>query len=238
MLSASEEQALIAEFKETQSPNALDRVTKAYYRVCFSLASNYSENEKDIEDLAQEASMGIARAMLCYDPTRGVKFSTYMRKWLQTFISAAASKTMADVSIPARAFMDAKMGRIPEGRNDPARNAAFPATRLDAPLAGDDNGETIVSRLQDTSPSPEDFAIAASLQKEAQRQVGLALHALTDRERLVVLRRRLTEYPETLEEIAVDLKVTRERVRQIEVQALEKMRDALQAAGLRGDLWK
>lgn len=238
MLSPSEEKALIAEYKETLSEKALRRVTDAYYRVCFSMASSYSDNVEDIKELAQEGSFGIARAMINYDPTRGVKFSTYMRPWIQTFISAATAKTMSDVSIPARAYMDARMGRIPEGKNDSARLAVLPSTRLDATLLNDEGGDSIVSRLKDTSPGPEDIVIAASTQQEAERQVSIALDSLTERERKIILRRRLTEYPETLEDIARDLLITRERVRQIEVQAMEKMRDALTHAGLHGGLWE
>jgi RNA polymerase sigma-32 factor len=80
--------------------------------------------------------------------------------------------------------------------------------------------------------------IAASTQKEAERQVSLALASLTERERTIILRRRLTEYPETLEDIARDFMITRERVRQLEVQAMGKMRDALVQAGLQGGLWE
>ncbi len=238
MLSPAEEQALIAEYKESLSQKALDRVTEAYYRVCFSMASTYSDNEKDIEDLAQEGSFGIARAMISYDPTRGVKFSTYMRPWIQTFISAATSRTMSDIAVPARAYMDARMGRIPEGKNDLARQAALPATRLDATVSNEEGGDSIISRLRDNSPGPEDIVIAASVQHEAERQVAVALGCLTERERKIIHRRRLTEYPETLEEIASDLTITRERVRQIEAQAMEKMRNALVAAGLMGSLWE
>lgn len=238
MLSPSEEKALIAEYKETLSDRALRRVTEAYYRVCFSMASSYSNNVEDIKELAQEGSLGIARAMLNYDPSRGVKFSTYMRPWIQTFISAATARTMSDISIPARAYMDARMGRLPEGKNNPARLAVLPSTRLDATLLNDEGGDSIVSRLKDSSPGPEDIVIAASTQKEAERQVSLALASLTERERTIILRRRLTEYPETLEDIARDFMITRERVRQLEVQAMGKMRDALVQAGLQGGLWE
>lgn len=237
MLVPAEEQALIAEFQKTQSDVALRRITEAYLRLCFSTAANYSENDADIEELAQEATFGIRRAIMKFDPERGVKFSTYIRRWLQTFISAAASRTMSDVAIPARAFIDAKMGRIPEGKNDPARNAVLPTTRLDAPISNDEGNESVGARLRDIAPTPEETAIALSVQREASRQVAFALDALTEREQRIISRRRLTEYPETLEEIARDLNITRERVRQIEAQAMQKMLVALKQAGFNGEVF-
>lgn len=236
MLAADEERALIADYKQTKSPAALDRITKSYYRLCYSTAARYADNEAAIEDLAQEGSIGIEHGILKYDPSRGTKFSTYVRRWVQSAIASAAARTLSDISIPARLYMDAKMNRVSD-HNEAAKNAVLPTTSLDAPLLHDDESGSVGSRLADGSPTPEDVAISLSIQQEAIRQVAVAIACLNEREALIVTRRRLTEYPETLEEIAYDLRITRERVRQIEMQAMQKMRDTLMAAGCNGDLF-
>lgn len=233
MLDPEEEAKLIQKVKDTNDLVAETRIVESYYRVCFSTAAHYSKNPADIEELAQEAYFGLRRAIHKYDPTRGTKFSTYIRDWLRSHISAASSKTMSPISIPPRLYIDAKMNRLDSKKHASALNAVSPALELDAPIMQEEGGESKQTRLVDTSPNPEENAISVSSRQHAKSLIALGMEKLTDRERHIIARRRLSEHPDTLEEIGFDLGITRERVRQIEIEAVGKMAAIL--ATLPGD---
>lgn len=229
MLAPEEEAKLIARVKENGDPDAEERIVEAYYRLCYSIASRYSKNPTHIKDLAQEGSIGIRRGIIKYDPTRGMKFSTYVRDWISSHIASATARTISVLSIPPRLYIDAKMNRVSEEKNLAAINAVAAMVELDAPIMNEDGNETAQTRLVDTSPSPEDVVISQSAQRHASKLVAIGMDALTDREKMIITRRRLTDYPCTLEEIGQDLGVTRERVRQIEIEAVQKMATVIMA---------
>src|SRR3546814_5489994 len=77
---------------------------------------------------------GIMRAANKYDPTRGIRFATYARCWIRTFVATAAAQVETVVDMPARTFSDARMGRLPEGEQQKALAAASGVMALDAPL--------------------------------------------------------------------------------------------------------
>lgn len=226
MLSPEAEARLILAWKNDRDVAARDAVVRAYARLCYHMAARYSSNPDHIDDLAQEGSFGIIRAMDKFDPGRGVKFSTYSRFWVQNFVAAAASATVSVISVPARAYIDAKMGRLPPGKNDAAVSAAQPLASLDAPI-GDGDGATVLDGLACPRPNPEEEASEGSLQDHYRKVIGQAMEFLTDRERKVIAERRLADPPKTLEEISESFGVTRERVRQIEVSATTKLAAAL-----------
>jgi len=228
MLKPEEEARLIAAWQRDGDTAARDRIVRAYARLCYSIAARYSSNPDHVDDLAQEGSFGIMRALDRYDPARGTRFSTYSRNWVKNFVAASAAKVSTVVDVPARTFIEVRSGKAREGM-EAAVAASNPAVSLDAPAR---EGEMdLLERLVSPEPDPEAAAGQASLERHHRMLVEKALAVLTERERTVVRRRSLTVVPDTLDHIAADFGLTRERIRQIEVSALEKMKSAIIAIG-------
>ena len=234
MLSPEDEARHIQAWKHDRDVAARDAVVRAYARLCYRIASRYSSNPDHIEDLAQEGSFGILRAMEKFDPTRGVKFSTYSRYWVQNFVAAASAGVVNVISVPSRAFIDARMGRLSAGQNDAAIAAAQPFVALDSPV-GEPGGESVLDRLVCPKPGPEELAEGASAQEFFRKALSEAMSGLAERERAVIEARRLLDPPKTLEEISETFGVTRERIRQIEMAAMEKLAAALTRGGFKPD---
>jgi len=226
MLSPEAEARLIQAWKNDRDEDARRAIVRAYARLCYHMAAKYSSNPDHVDDLAQEGSFGIMRAMDKFDPSRGVKFSTYSRYWVQNFVAAAAAATIGVISVPSRAYIDAKMGRLPPGKNDAAVLASQPLASLDAAV-GDGDGGSVLDNVACPRPNPEDEAAEGSQQEHFRAAILKAMATLTERERTVIGERKLADPPKTLEEIAAGFGVTRERVRQIEVSATSKLHDAL-----------
>jgi RNA polymerase sigma factor (sigma-70 family) len=235
MLKPSEEARLIDAWQRGRDASARERVVAAYARLCYRIAAQYARNDDHVEDLAQCGAFGIMRALDMFDPSRGTRFSTYSRRWVQNFVAANAGAVATVVSVPARTFIDVRMGRVPEGRNDPAVAASLGGVPIDAALPGTD-GVTLADRIACHRPDPEECAAASSSQRRRVDAIARAMLSLRSREREVLARRRLAEDPETLDDIATDFGVTRERVRQIEVAAIERLRAALEGHGHGADL--
>lgn len=230
ILAPDVELELIRAWKEKQDAKALEAISRSYARLCYRIASQYTNDDERIQDLAQEGSFGIRKAVEKYDPEKGTKFSTYSRLWIQNYVAMAAATVLNDITIPARAYIDAKMGRISPGRNDSAVMAAMPFVMLDAPV-NDENMTSQIDMHVREEATPESILAIEDMQCAIRAVIAKALTSLTDREMKVVVRRKLQDVPDTLEEISEDFGVTRERIRQIETAAMEKMRDALVKSG-------
>lgn len=221
MLNPEEEKRLIKDWQENKNLRSRERIVRAYMRSCYSFAARYTKNETHIRDLAQEGSIGICRALDKFDFSYNVKFSTYCFYWIENFVSDAASRTLNVVYVPSRAFLESRMGRLDGEKSHAAFNATNNLVALDASV--DEGGQTFSDKIADRRPNPEDIISETTLQEEYKRLLTRAMSSLTQREQKIIFERKLTEPPRTLEEISLDLGVTRERVRQIEIAALGKM---------------
>ena len=252
LLTAAQEVSL-AKRIERGDAGAKEEMIQANLRLVVSIAKNYRNQGLPFLDLIQEGTLGLIRAVEKFDWRRGFKFSTYATWWIRQAVARALADKARTIRMPvhiverlqkinrADRSLWAQLGREPtlEEIADEAsltpeqvlevRAAARASTSLDAPV-GDDDDATLGDFVAGDQPLPED-----EVDVELRRQVLLdALLSRPEREREVVTLRYGIDgnAPRTLEEIGVELGITRERVRQLETRALRELRHAAPALEL------
>ncbi len=248
LLSAREEQELADRIGEGDV-RARDRMVRANLRLVVNIARGYTGKGLSLQDLIEEGNLGLLRAVEGFDPAMGTRFSTYASYWIKQSIKRALINSAKTIRIPAymvellskwrraNARLTEELGRTPTPE-EIARVLGLPRKKLpiikkairiynstpqtDQAEAGWSLGEMIMDERMKT---PEDELV----EHDALKHV-LAMIETMDQREATVLRMRFglndTE-PHTLKEIGHRLGLTRERVRQIETEALNKLAEGL-----------
>ena len=262
MLDAETEWALARAWRDQRDEQALHRLINAYMRLAVSTASKFRRYGMPMNDLIQEAGMGLMKAANKFDPDRELRFSTYATWWIRASIQDYLMRNWSMVRVGSTSnqkslFFNYKRVKAKFEREASARGEEISSAEIrksvadelkiplqdvefmDGRLAGSDfslnalqsqgeDGREWIDALEDDT----DQAAAQVEQSHDRAQLReWLLHAmarLSARERLIIRERMLLDDPRTLESLGEELNLSKERVRQIQVVAIQKMRSSLE----------
>ncbi len=261
MLNPDEEFMLAKRWREHEDSEAAHRLVTSHLRLVAKIAMGYRGYGLPVSELISEGNVGMMQAVKRFDPDRGFRLATYAMWWIRASIQEYILHSWSLVKMGTTAAqkklffnlrkIKGQINALEEGDLHP-ENVKEIATRLkvsetevvnmnrrlsasdhslNAPMRIDGDGEWM-DWLEDDAPSQE-TVLAESEEMEGRRGLlKAALKTLNEREQHILTERRLKEEPSTLEELSQTYDISRERVRQIEVRAFEKLRKAMRNASL------
>jgi RNA polymerase sigma-32 factor len=257
MLDKDEEHELALRWRDHGDRQAARRLVESHLRLAVKIARGFTGYGLPLDDLVSEALVGLVQAVRKFDPDRDVRFSTYALWWIRAAVQEYVLKHWSQVKLGTTASQKKLFFNLNKLKNQLGKNAGedlLPedvrsiATSLDVSEsdvttmherlgARDLSLQTPVTedgdvdwqdQLRDTGESPE---LVVADREEYDRRHDLLAEAmtdvLTDRQRAILEARRLSDEPRTLEELADVYGISRERVRQIENQAFNKVQRAM-----------
>jgi RNA polymerase sigma-32 factor len=260
MLGKEEEFMLAKRWREHQDFDSARQLVNSHLRLVAKIAMGYRGYGLPIEEVISEGNVGLMQAVKKFEPDKGFRLATYAMWWIRASIqeyilrswslvkmgTTAAQKKLFFNLRKAKSEISAleegdlrpeqvrqiatKLGVLDEEVISMNRRLAGPDASLNAPLRSDSENEW-QDWLADDDAVSQETQLAESEEKAIRMSLlEEAMTELTDRERHILTERRLKDDPTTLEELAGEYGVSRERVRQIEVRAFEKLQKAMRAA--------
>ena len=251
LLDAAEERGLIRRWHGAREQAALDALVAAHRPLVLKIASRYRGHGLPLGDLIQEGHIGLLEAAHRFDPRRDVRFATYAQWWIksaiQEFVLRNGAAVRAVTSSRQKSLLFA-LSRLLGGGNDlSAEDRAYLARRYGVSLAAVDRMTLrvgardlsldgalmpgselrLIDAIADDAPGPEETALAADEARRRAGRIAEALATLPARERRIVEERHLRDDAPLLREIGRRIGVSKERVRQLEKRALERLRRML-----------
>ena len=257
MLEKNHEFDLARRWRDKRDEKALHEMVTSYTRLVVAMASKFRNYGLPLGDLIQEGNIGLMQAADRFDPERDIRFSTYASWWIRSAMqdyvlrnwsivrtgTTAAQKSLFFNLRRLRAQIE-KNGRSldDEGRESIAKDLGVKTKEVKAMegrLSGgdsslnarlsEDSQEEWQSFLSDERPNPEDVVVATKDAQTRSAWLNKALGGLSTREQTIIRERHLGEEVVTLETLGKTLGISKERVRQIESRALDRLKDSIGA---------
>jgi RNA polymerase sigma-32 factor len=259
MLAPEEEFMLAKRWKEHEDPEAAHKLVTSHLRLVAKIAMGYRGYGLPLSELISEGNVGMMQAVKRFDPDRGFRLATYAMWWIRASIQEYILHSWSLVKMGTTAAqkklffnlrkLKGQLQALEEGDLSPEhvekiakdlgvteddvvsmnRRLAAPDHSLNAPLRAESEGEW-QDWLVDETPTQE-ARLGESQELGIRRDLLVrAMKILNERERDILAERRLKEEPTTLEDLSQKYGISRERVRQIEVRAFEKLQKAIKAA--------
>ncbi|MDE4173213.1 RNA polymerase factor sigma-32 [Phaeobacter sp. PT47_59] len=262
LLDAETELKLAYAWRDNRDEQALHRLIHAYMRLAISMAAKFKRYGAPMNDLIQEAGVGLMKAADKFDPDRGVRFSTYAVWWIKASIQDYVMRNWSMVrtgSTSSQKSLFFNMRRVQAQLEREASAAGVELDRhqlnqqiaaeigvplrdvemMDGRLSGsdfslnalqssDDEGREWIEALEDDRAQAAELVEEEHDRRQLRAWLVEALQALNDRERFIITERKLREEPRTLESLGLELNLSKERVRQLEAAAFQKMRKTLE----------
>ncbi|WP_410706479.1 RNA polymerase sigma factor RpoH [Bradyrhizobium sp. BWC-3-1] len=256
LLNAAEEAKYAERWREHGDREAAYRLVTSHLRLAAKIALRYRGYGLPVADLISEANVGLMLAVKRFEPKKGFRLATYAMWWIKATVQEYVLRSWSLVKIGTTAAqkklffnlrkLKNRIGASDEGELSPEQ-VAYVAKELkvdgrdvvemngrirgdvslNVPMAQADTSEEMQDRLVDPSPDPETLVSDAQDRERMGSALKDALAALTSRERSIIEARFLTEQPQTFDELAAEFGVSRERIRQIETRALQKIKGAV-----------
>ena len=255
MLEKNHEYELAKRWRDAGDRDAANALVNSHLRLAAKVAMGYRGYGLPISEIISEGNVGLMHALNRYEPERGFRFATYAVWWIRASIQDYILRSWSLVKIGTTASQKKLFFKLRSAKNKIAAfesgdlrpdQVALIATNLDVSkedvvemnrrLAGDqsinapvrDDGEAgeWQDRLVDQSPSPEAMLVEQDESDYLRKALTAAIDVLDDRERRIFEARHLVDEPLTLEDLAAKFNVSRERIRQIDARAFEKVRKA------------
>lgn len=261
MLTPESEFMLAKRWTEHQDVDAAHQMVTSHLRLVAKIAMGYRGYGLPMAELISEGNLGLMHAVKRFDPDRGFRLATYAMWWIRAAMQEYILHSWSLVKIGTTAAqkklffnlrkLKGKLNAIDEGDLSPEnvtkiatalevpeqdvvnmnRRLASPDHSLNAPLRVDGDGEW-QDWLVDESETQETMLAEHQEVSRRRKLLTQSMKVLNDRERNILTQRRLSEDPMTLEELSQEYGISRERVRQIEVRAFEKLQKAMKNAAI------
>ncbi len=256
ILEKDEEFELINDWRDNKTPRSLQKILNSYLRLAVSYARKYSSYGLPIDDLIHEGVLGIMHALEKFDTSKDFRLSTYASWWIRASIqdyilknwsvvrtgSTASQKALffnlkkikQQINNVSREFMGQeeinKVSNMLNVKSLEVQNMESRLTSGDLHLNQKVDNETendLMSLLADDRSNPEESFEDFNDKNIKKDFINKAIETLNEREKIIIRLRKFREKSITLDELGQKLKISKERVRQIETKALEKLKKAL-----------